>query len=883
MTPNGTRIRHRVRHARLAGVAFVCAALLVPAAGADAAKCTKKGGKGVDVLKGTKKKDVLCGKGGDDVLIGKGGNDVLKGAAGADTLTGKSGNDKLAGGAGDDTLAAGAGNDSFNGGPGIDVAALADSKSAVTVDLGAGTASGDGQDTVAAVENVIGSPVADTLIGDAAANELSAGDGDDTVQGAGGDDVLEGQGGTDSTSYAAAGGPVAADLRAGTVTGEGSDAISGIENLTGSPHADTIIGDDAANVLDGGPGSDTASFAGAPAGVEADLGFQSASGDGQDTLLGFEHLSGSAHGDKLIGDGAANTLAGGEGNDTLTGLGGNDALQGGGGSDNAAYGSAPGPINADLRASSVTGEGNDALGSVEGIIGSPHGDTLAGDANSNRLDGAGGTDTVSFAASPALVDAGLGTGVVTGDGADTLLSVENAIGSSHDDSIAGTAGDNAIAGGPGNDTIAGEAGDDQISGENGNDRLFGAEEDDSIFGGAGDDLLDGGGGANECDGGTGVNTFAGNCDGTAPALTAFAISPTSIDTAAQSRTVGFTLTLTDDAAGVDPAASRVIVHGPSGDPTFSGGVELVSGNDLNGDYTAAIQLPRFSAQGMWTVEVQLADQSGNSVTITTAQLATAGRPNSFQQTGAGDDSGPVLTALSRNPTSIDTNAAPVDVRLRFHDHRRSRRGRSRGLASDRPRPGRPADLRGAASARRRRQLHRHRDDPALLGSGQLDDRAVARRHGGERELPRHADAERERLYRRLHPDRRRRHGGAAADRLRPVPGADQHRRGRPERQLHAHGHRQPLGGRPGGLAGARLRPGQPAARREPAEPHRRQRLRRRDHDPAGLGHRHLADRGRAGRCGRQPRGGHDRRARSRRIPVDVPERGSVRHLRRRLD
>ena len=307
---------------------------------------------------------------------------------------------------------------------------------------------------MAAVENVIGSPVADTLIGDAAANELSAGDGDDTVQGAGGDDVLEGQGGTDSTSYAAAGGPVAADLRAGTVTGEGSDAISGIENLTGSPHADTIIGDDAANVLDGGPGSDTASFAGAPAGVEADLGFQSASGDGQDTLLGFEHLSGSAHADKLIGDGAANALAGGEGNDTLTGLGGNDALQGGGGSDNAAYGSAPGPINADLRASSVTGEGNDALGSVEGIIGSPHGDTLAGDANSNRLDGAGGTDTVSFAASPALVDAGLGTGVVTGDGADTLLSVENAIGSSHDDSIAGTAGDNAIAGGPGNDTIA---------------------------------------------------------------------------------------------------------------------------------------------------------------------------------------------------------------------------------------------------------------------------------------------------------------------------------------------------------------------------------------------------------------------------------------------
>ncbi len=196
-----------------------------------------------------------------------------------------------------------------------------------------------------------------------------------------------------------------------------------------------------------------------------------------------------------------------------------------------------------------------------------------------------------------------------------------------------------------------------MSGEAGDDRLFGGEEDDLIAGGANDDLLDGGGGSNDCDGGTGVNTYANGCDGLPPVLTAFGLSPSTIDTSGGAQTVTFTLTLSDAGAGVDPTVSKVILHGPSGNPTFEDAITHVDGNN----YTAEITLPLYSANGTWTVEVLVADQAGNSTLITSAQLASAGRPNSFQQTGVGDDSAPVLIDFDRSPATIDTNGGDAVV------------------------------------------------------------------------------------------------------------------------------------------------------------------------------------------------------------------------------
>ena len=86
-----------------------------------------------------------------------------------------------------------------------------------------------------------------------------------------------------------------------------------------------------ANVLDGGDGSDTASYALATSGVTVDLGIagpQETYGAGIDWLQNIENISGSPFNDTLTGNAGANIIAGGAGDDILTGGGGADSLSG---------------------------------------------------------------------------------------------------------------------------------------------------------------------------------------------------------------------------------------------------------------------------------------------------------------------------------------------------------------------------------------------------------------------------------------------------------------------------------------------------------------------------------------------------------------------------
>ena len=84
-------------------------------------------------------------------------------------------------------------------------------------------------------------------------------------------------------------------------------------------------------MLDGGAGTDTASYALAHAGVTVNLGVsgpQETFGAGIDTLVNIENLTGSAFDDTLIGNAGANVLSGGLGNDVLVGGGGGDTMSG---------------------------------------------------------------------------------------------------------------------------------------------------------------------------------------------------------------------------------------------------------------------------------------------------------------------------------------------------------------------------------------------------------------------------------------------------------------------------------------------------------------------------------------------------------------------------
>jgi Ca2+-binding RTX toxin-like protein len=220
---------------------------------------------------------------------GGGGTDTL---SNFENVTGSAFNDSLTGTAGNNVLAGLAGDDTLNGGLGTDTADYSASAAAVNVNLLSGSATGDGTDSLTAIENVIGSDFNDTLAGD------------------GGNNAIDGGAGVDTLSYQFAGLPIVVDLHIGLGTGQGTDLISNVENIKGSTLKDTILGNGQPNKLQGGQGDDQISGKG-----------------------GSDVLGGSGGDDELLGGGGPDTLKGGPGDDVLSGGSGADKCKGGPGAD----------------------------------------------------------------------------------------------------------------------------------------------------------------------------------------------------------------------------------------------------------------------------------------------------------------------------------------------------------------------------------------------------------------------------------------------------------------------------------------------------------------------------------------------------------------------
>ena len=131
------------------------------------------------------------------VLTGTQNDDELAGSSFNDALVGGFGNDSIAGGAGNDVIAGGAGDDVLDGGTGFNAVTFASATRSVGVALVPGTAAGEGRDTLANFQKVIGSAYDDRLVGNAGANILFGADGNDRLVGLGGDDRLVGDAGAD--------------------------------------------------------------------------------------------------------------------------------------------------------------------------------------------------------------------------------------------------------------------------------------------------------------------------------------------------------------------------------------------------------------------------------------------------------------------------------------------------------------------------------------------------------------------------------------------------------------------------------------------------------------------------------------------------------------
>ena len=131
----------------------------------------------------------LFGSGFDDDLTGGTGNEYLAGDLGNDIIDGGDGNDWLAGGAGDDDVDGGAGS--------RDLIDFETATQGVNLDLTAGVATGEGNDSVRGIEEAYGSLFDDVFGGNTDANNFWGLDGSDVLKGFGGDDAIDGGIGVD--------------------------------------------------------------------------------------------------------------------------------------------------------------------------------------------------------------------------------------------------------------------------------------------------------------------------------------------------------------------------------------------------------------------------------------------------------------------------------------------------------------------------------------------------------------------------------------------------------------------------------------------------------------------------------------------------------------
>lgn len=472
-----------------------------------------------DSLVGTTGADEIYGLGGDDVIDGLDGDDLLNGGAGNDTITDGAGSDTVLGRDGSDSIFAspGAGSDTYDGGNGaaneIDIVFYNLALAGVVVDLSlaadqarsAGTvdAAGIGIDQLIKVEGVGGSDFDDILTGNGGANTLIGRKGQDELRGAAGDDFLNG--------------------------GEGDD------------------------LLDGGAGTDRASYAGADRGVVVNLALNRAqdTGEGIDTLVAIEDLTGSKYDDKLLGNDLDNSLIGGDGDDRLFGYLGNDTLNGGVGVDRL-YGGLGNDTYVVRDATDYTyelaGEGADLVQSsishrlrdhVENLqltgstaingTGNALANVITGNNGANSLFGLDGDDRLIGGLGNDKLTGGLGLDRMYGGLGDDYYYVSDATDYAYE--LAGEGTDRVYASithalrdnieflfltgtaainGRGNDLgnqLTGNDAANSLTGLLGDDRLFGRGGDDRLDGGDGNDVLEGGTGSDRQVGGLGADDF----------------------------------------------------------------------------------------------------------------------------------------------------------------------------------------------------------------------------------------------------------------------------------------------------------------------------------------------------------------------------------------
>lgn len=206
-------------------------------------------------------------------------------------------------------------------------------------------------------------------------------------------------------------------------------------------------------------------------------------------------------------------LDGDEGNDTLIGNGasvlaggtGDDTITGVGPADAVSFADSQHGVKVNLGTGRAVGDGTDTVLGIDRAVGSPEGDVLIAGEAPVRMDGAGGDDLlVSGPGSDVLVGAA-GRDTVSYAPAPRAVRVSLAGGRANwgDDTLVWIEG---VRGSRFGDTLIGGASGDRLNGLGGDDTIRAGSGNDVLLGSLGNDILNGGLGRDRCLQGAGHGT-----------------------------------------------------------------------------------------------------------------------------------------------------------------------------------------------------------------------------------------------------------------------------------------------------------------------------------------------------------------------------------------
>jgi len=484
------------------------------------------GSAGIDILLGSlTSASSVDGGAGNDTVTGGAAADTLLGGAGQDTIDGAAGNDSLLGGDGNDNITAGTGNDYIDGGAGNDTVVLGANLASGDVIIG-----GDGTDTfsltgsstaptaaaatgVSGFENLLitGTAQSDVTMSNfinnafTRVNTTQSGASNVTIAGATASVATLGLGNTTANTGTIALSRLVNSTADSLTVAIGNTSSSSAGNVAET--AVTINDEDTITITSGGLSGDTNTITTLTATDAASITVSGARQLSIPTLtagivltrldlsavtgavsIGATAVTSTANMTILGATNVASTVAGGSGNDTITGGIGNDSLLGGSGNDSVVGGDGNDTVTGGAGSDTVDGgTGTDTfsaltmnLANIDGTTGTSTGavvnlgsTSIGAAAASTTMGGTFGISQLlgSIAANTAVY--AYATATTSGSTAiDTLVSIENVVGSAGTDYITGSSAANHLNGGDGADTLAGGAGADTLAGGIGRDVIY---------------------------------------------------------------------------------------------------------------------------------------------------------------------------------------------------------------------------------------------------------------------------------------------------------------------------------------------------------------------------------------------------------------------------